>query len=134
MSTPRQKLAERIRNAAAKKQRDAAALVAVRDAGQGPLFNDDQVKILEAIAVDQGLVSTEFIENCEKEMRSKLPAKATGEEMLELIQQCVRATQEQNRPRPSFSQEDPTKPRLSFSHGDTSLIKPKPKFKPSGGH
>ena len=50
MSTPRQQLAERIRNAAAKKREAAAALVAVRDAGQGPLFNDDQVKILEAIA------------------------------------------------------------------------------------
>ena len=46
MSTPRQQLAERIRNAAAKKRDAVAAIVAVRDAGQGPLFNDDQVKIL----------------------------------------------------------------------------------------
>ena len=56
MSTPRQLLAERIRKAAAKKRDAAAALVAVRDAGQGPLFNDDQVKILEAIGIQRGLV------------------------------------------------------------------------------
>ena len=43
MSTPRQQLAERIRNAAAKKQEAIAAIVAVRDAGQGPLFNDAHV-------------------------------------------------------------------------------------------
>ena len=49
MSTPRQLLAERIRKAAAKRRDAAAALVAVRDAGQGPLFNDEQVKILEVI-------------------------------------------------------------------------------------
>ena len=50
MSTPRQLLAERIRKAAAKRRDAAAALVAFRDAGQGSLFNDDQVRILEAIA------------------------------------------------------------------------------------
>ena len=78
MSTPRQQLAERIRNAAAKKREAAAALVAVRDAGQGPLFNDDQVKILEAIAAEKGWVPEEFMESCNTEMRSKLTAKATG--------------------------------------------------------
>ena len=66
MSTPRQQLAERIRNAAAKKREAAAALVAVRDAGQGPLFNDDQVKILEVIGLKRGLTPTEFIDGCMK--------------------------------------------------------------------
>ena len=66
----------------AKKREAAAALVTVRDAGQGPLFDDDQVKILEAIAVQRGLVPAEFIEGCTSEMRPKLSAKATGEEML----------------------------------------------------
>ena len=132
MSTPRQQLAERIRNAAAKKREAATALVAVRDAGQGPLFNDDQVKILEAIAVQRGLAPAEFIEGCTKEMRSKLSAKATGEEMLELIDKSVKATQEDCRPKPSFTHENTAKPRLSFSHGDTSVVKPKPK--PSSGH
>ena len=118
MSTPRQQLAERIRKAAAKKRDAAAALVAVRDAGQGPLFNDDQVKILEVIGLKRGLTPTEFIEGCMKEIRPKLPPKATGEELLEIIDQAVKATQEEEggRPIPSFRQEDPAKSRLSFSH------------------
>ena len=85
MSTPRQLLAERIRKAAAKKRDAAAALVAVRDAGQGPLFNDDQVKILEVIGKQRGLGPAEFIDGCMKEIRPKLPPKATGEELLEFI-------------------------------------------------
>ena len=68
-----------------------AALVAIRDAGQGPLFNDDQVKILEAIAVKRGLVPAEFIESCTNEMRPKLSAKASGEELLDHIARCVKA-------------------------------------------
>ena len=40
MSTPRQLLADRIKKAAAKKQEAAEALVAVRDAGNGPLFSE----------------------------------------------------------------------------------------------
>ena len=83
MSTPRQQLAERIRNAAAKKQEAVAAIVAVRDAGRGPLFNDAQVKILEEVAVKRSLDPAEFLESCAGEMRPKLSAKATGEEMLD---------------------------------------------------
>ena len=40
MSNSRQLLAERIMKAAVKRQEAAKALVAIRDAGQGPLFND----------------------------------------------------------------------------------------------
>ena len=69
MSTPRQQLAERIRNAAAKKREAVAAIVAVRDAGQGPLFNDSQVRILEEIAVKRGLEPAAFLESCAMEMR-----------------------------------------------------------------
>ena len=61
-----------------------------------------------------------------------MPPKATGEELLELIDQAVKNTQEQSRPRSSFSQEDAAKPRLSLSHGDKSVVKLKPK--PSSGH
>ena len=98
MSTPRQLLAERIRKAAAKRRDAAAALVAVRDAGEGPLFNDDKVQILEAIGKLRGLGPTEFIAGCMAEIRPKLPPKATGEELLELIDSAVRNTQEQSRP------------------------------------
>ena len=103
MSTPRQQLAERIRNAAAKKRDAVAAIVAVRDAGQGPLFNDDQVKILEKIAVERSLEPAEFLESCAREMRSMLTATLTGEEMLDLIDRCVKSTQEGSRPKPRFS-------------------------------
>ena len=128
MSTPRQQLAERIRNAAAKKLEAVAAIVAVRDAGQGPLFNDSQVKILEEIAVKRGMEPAEFLESCAAEMRPKLSAKASGEEMLDHIARCVKATQEDGRPKPSFSQESTAKPKLSFSN--TPVAKPKP----SSGH
>ncbi len=60
MSTPRQLLAERIRKAAAKRRDAAAALVAVRDAGEGPLFNDEQVQILGAIGQQRGYAPAEF--------------------------------------------------------------------------
>ena len=73
MSTPRQLLAERIRKAAAKKRDAAAALVAVRDAGEGPLFNDDQVRILEVIGKLRGMGPVEFIAGCTEEIRPKLP-------------------------------------------------------------
>ena len=73
MLTPRQLLAERIRKAAAKKRDAAAALAAVRDAGQGPLFNDDQVRILEVIGKQRGMGPAEFINGCMEEIRPKLP-------------------------------------------------------------
>ena len=125
MSTPRQQLAERIRNAAAKKRDAAAKIVAVRDAGQGPLFNDDQVKILKRIAEDKGMEPAEFLESCAKEMRTMLVDTLTGEEMLDLIERCVKSTQESSRPKPRFSQESSAKPKLSF--GDTPSVKPKPR-------
>ena len=90
MSTPRQLLAERIMKAAVKRREAAAALVAIRDAGQGPLFNDDQVRILEAIGKLRGLGPAEFIAGCTAEIRPALPAKATGEELLVFIDQAVK--------------------------------------------
>ena len=103
MLTPRQLLAERIRKAAAKRRDAVAALVAVRDAGQGPLFNDDQVKILEIVGRKRGLGPAEFINGCMDEIRPILPPTATGEELLELIDQAVKVTQEEeSRPVPTF--------------------------------
>ena len=49
MSTPRQLLADRIKNDAAKKREAAEALVAVRDAGKGPLFSEAQMGILTTV-------------------------------------------------------------------------------------
>ena len=106
MSTPRQLLAERIMKAAAKKREAAEALVAIRDAGQGPLFNDAQVRILESVCKQKGVGPAEFMAECTAKIRPTLPPKATGEELLVFIDQAVKKIQEQNRPKPSFGQED----------------------------
>ena len=114
MSTPRQLLAERILKAAAKKREAAEALVAIRDAGQGPLFNDAQVRILESVCKQKGMGPAEFMAECTAKIRPTLPPKATGEELLVFIDQAVKKIQEQNRPKPSFGQEDDseTMPKL----------------------
>ena len=92
-------------------------------------YSDDQVRILEVIGKQRGMGPAEFIQGCMVEIRPKLPPMATGEELLEFIDQAVKYTQEEeSRPIPSFRQEDPAKPRLSFSHGDKSIVKP------SSGH
>ena len=61
MSTPRQLLAERIMKAAAKKREAAEALAAIRDAGQGPMFSDAQVRILESVCKQKGADPAEFM-------------------------------------------------------------------------
>ena len=75
MSTPRQLLAERIMKAAAKKREAAEALVAIRDAGQGPLFNDAQVRILESVCKQKGAGPAEFMAECTAKIRPTLLSK-----------------------------------------------------------
>ena len=118
MSNSRQLLAERIMKAAVKRQEAAKALVAIRDAGQGPLFNDAQVRILESVCKQKGVGLAEFIAECTAEIRPTLPSKATGEELLVFIDQAVKKIQEQTRPKPFFGQEDDSgaKPKQSSGH------------------
>ena len=118
MSTPRQLLAERIMKAAAKKREAAEALVTIRDAGQGPLFNDAQIKILESVCKQKGTDPAEFMAECTAKIRPTLPSKATGEELLAFVEKAVGKIQEQSRPKPSFGQEDDseTMPNLSSGH------------------
>ena len=118
MSNSRQLLAERIMKAAVKRREAAAELVAIKDAGQGPLFNDVQVRILESVGKQKGMGPAEFIAECTAEIRSTLPSKATGEELLVFIDQAVKKIQEQTRPKPSFGQEDDSevKPKPSSGH------------------
>ena len=77
MSTPRQILADNIRNAAAKKHEAAEALVNARDAGEGPLFNEAQIGILAALCKQTGTDPTEFVASCTTKIRPTLPSKAT---------------------------------------------------------
>ena len=82
MSTPRQILADRIKNAAAKKREAAEALVTTRDAGEGLLFSEVQIGILTAVCKQTGADPAEFVATCTAKIRPTLPAKATGEELL----------------------------------------------------
>ena len=104
--------------AAAKKREAAEALVAVRDAGQGPLFNDAQIRILESVCRKKGADPAEFMAECTAKIRPTLPSKATGEELLAFVEKAVGKIQEQSRPKPSFGQEDDseTMPNLSSGH------------------
>ena len=117
MSTPRQLLADRIKKAAAKKQEAAEALVAVRDAGKGPLFSEAQMGILAALCKQKGADPEEFMAECTAKIRPTLPSKATGEELLAFVEKAVGKIQENYRPKASFSQEDSeTMPKLSSGH------------------
>ena len=117
MSTPRQLLAERIMKAAAKKREAADALAAVRDAGKGPLFSENQIGILGSVCKQKGADPAEFIAECTAKIRPTLPSKATGEELLAFVEKAVGKIQEQNRPKPFFSQDDSeTMPKLSSGH------------------
>ena len=89
MSTPRQLLADRIKKAAAKKQEAAEALVAVRDAGKGPLFSEAQMGILAAMCKQKGADPAEFMAECTAKIRPTLPSKATGEELLAFMEKAV---------------------------------------------
>ena len=103
MSTSRQLLAERIMKVAAKKREAAEALVAVRDAGKGPLFSEAQMGNLGAVCKQKGADPAEFVAECTAKIRPSLPSKATGEELLAFVEKAVGKIQEQNRPNPLFS-------------------------------
>ena len=100
MSTPRQILTDRIKNAAAKKREAAEALVTARDASEGPLFSEAQIGILAAVCKQTGTDPAEFVATCTAKIRPTLPSKATGEELLVFVEKAVEKILEQNRPKP----------------------------------
>ena len=60
MSSPRQILADKIRNAAAKKCEAAEALVTTRNTGEGPLLSKAQIETLAAVCKQTGTDPAEF--------------------------------------------------------------------------
>ena len=97
--------------------RAAEALRAVRDVGKRPLFSEAQMGILAAMCKQKGTDPAEFVAECTAKIRPTLPSKAPGEELLAFVEKAVGKIQEQNRPKPSFSQEDSeTMPKLSSGH------------------
>ena len=79
MSTPRQIVPDRIKNAAAKKREAAEALVTARDTSEGPLFSEAQIGILATMCKQTGTDPAEFVATCIAKIRPTLPSKATGE-------------------------------------------------------
>ena len=53
-----------------------------------------------------GTDPAEFLATSTAQIRPTLPSKATGEELLAFVEKAVGKIQEQNRPKPSFSQDD----------------------------
>ena len=129
MSTLRQILADKIRNAAAKKHEAAEALVTARDASEGPLFSEAQIGILVAVCKQTGTDPTEFVATCTAKIRPTLPSKATGEELLTFVEKAVEKIQEQSRPKPSFNQSAEGRSKPAFSRDD-----PEAKPKSSSSH
>ena len=77
MSTPRQILTDRIKNAAAKKRKAAEALVTASEA---------KIGILVAVCRQTGTDPAEFVTTCTMKIRPMLPSKATGEELLAFVE------------------------------------------------
>ena len=126
MSTPRQILADKIRNAAAKKREAEEALITTWDAGEGPLFNEAQIGMLTAMCEQTGADPAEFVATCTAKIRPTLPSKATGEELLAFVEKAVEKIQEQSRPKPSFNQSAGGRSKPASGRDD-----PEVKLKPS---
>ena len=61
MSSPRQEFIEKVRNSAAKKMEAATeALLKAREAGEGPVFSEDQQANLSALCKQKGVDPAEF--------------------------------------------------------------------------
>ena len=91
LSSPRLDLIEKVRHAAAKKlEMAAAALLTLRETGEGPIFNDDQNENLAAICKQKGVDPAEFLAAYTIHIRSMLPPKATGPELVVFVEKAVK--------------------------------------------
>ena len=86
MSTPRQILTDRIKNAAAKKREAPEAFVTARDASEGQLFSEAKIGILAAVCKQTDTDPAEFVSTFTAKTRPTLPSKATGEELLAFVE------------------------------------------------
>ena len=90
-SSPRLELIEKVRGAAAKKLEIASkALLAARETGEGPIFNDDQNTNLAALCKQKGVDPAEFLAAYTIHIRSMLPPKATGPELVAFVDKAVK--------------------------------------------
>ena len=90
-SSPRLELIEKVRDAAAKKLEMASqALLTPRETGEGPIFNDDQNANLAPICKQKGVDPAEFLAAYTIYIRSMLPPKATGPELVAFVDKAVK--------------------------------------------
>ena len=88
---PRLEFIEKVRSTAAKKMEAASeALLKAREAGEGPVFSDDQNANLAAICKQKGVDPVEFSAANTTYVRSALPPKATGPELVAFVEKAVK--------------------------------------------
>ena len=88
--SPRLELIEKARNSAAKKMEAASeALLKAREAGEGPVFSEDQNTNLSALCKQKNVDPVEFLAAYTTYVRSGLPPKATGPELVAFVEKAV---------------------------------------------
>ena len=82
-SSPRLEFIEKVRGAAAKKLEMASeALLNARETSEGLIFNDVQNANMAAMCKQKGMDPAEFLAAYTTHVRSMLPPKATGSELV----------------------------------------------------
>ena len=88
---PRLEFIEKVRSAAAKKMEAASeALLKAREAGEGPVFSDDQNATLAATCKQKGVDPAEFLAVYTTYVRSAFSPKATGLELVAFVEKAVK--------------------------------------------
>ena len=91
LSSPQLEFIEKVRSTAAKKLEMASkALLNARETDEGPVFNDDQNVNLAAICKQKGVDPAEFLAAYTTHIRSMLPPKATGLELVAFVDKAVK--------------------------------------------
>ena len=91
MSSPRQEFIEKVRSSAAKKMEAASqALLKAREAGEGPVFSEDQQANLSALCKQKGVDPAEFSTAYTTFVISGLPPQATGLELVAFVEKAVK--------------------------------------------
>ena len=71
-------------------KRAADMLEQSRADGKGPLFSDQQLKLLADMCAAEGNVTALYLEAYTAQLRKMLPAKATGEELVAWMEESVK--------------------------------------------
>ena len=90
-SSPQLEFIQKVRSTAAKKLEMASeALLNARETDEGPVFNENQNANLAAICNQKGVDPVEFLAAYTPYVRSRLPPKATGPELMAFVEKAVK--------------------------------------------